>query len=102
MKAVLLLCVAALGGCAGSATFDVRPFRDETGQMVCCAFHALDWRDIGSLTVDASKSADGSLVVHYSASAIGATAPTQAQGAVISNVAGAVSNAAAAAIKLAP
>lgn len=104
MKAALALLLAgALGGCAGSATFDVRPFRDETtGQMVCCAFHALDWRDIGALTVDASKSADGSLVVHYSASAIGATAPLTAQGAVISNVSAAVGNTAAAIVKLAP
>lgn len=70
--------------------------------MVCCAFHALDWRDIGSLTVDASKSADGSLVVHYSASAIGATAPLNAQGAVISNVATAVGNTAAAVVKITP
>ena len=101
MKSALLLCLA-LAGCAGSATFDVRPFRDETGQMVCCAFHALDWRDIGSLTVDASKSADGSLVVHYSASAIGATAPLNAQGAVISNVATAVGNTAAAVVKITP
>ncbi|MEX3914916.1 hypothetical protein AB4Y43_01530 [Paraburkholderia sp. BR10872] len=96
-----LLCLA-LSGCAGSATFDVRPFRDEAGQMVCCAFHALDWRDIGSLTVDANKSADGSIVVHYTATAIGATAPITAQSQSVSAVAGAVSSAAAAAIKLAP
>lgn len=97
-----LLCLA-LSGCAGSATFSVRPFHDpDTGKMECCQFSAMDWRDIGALNIDASKSSDGAIIVHYSASAIGATAPTQAQGAVISNVAGAVSNAAAAVIKVAP
>ncbi|KAA1013057.1 hypothetical protein FVF58_09715 [Paraburkholderia panacisoli] len=103
MKALALALLFSLGGCAGSATFSVRPFLDpDTGKMECCQFSAMDWRDIGSLNIDANKAADGSIVVHYSATAIGATAPTQAQGAVISNVAGAVSNAAAAAIKLAP
>ncbi len=102
MKATALLCLA-LTGCAGNATFSVRPFHDpDTGAMECCQFSAMDWRDIGSLTIDASKSADGSIVVHYSASAIGATAPTQAQGAVISNVAAAAGNTAAAIVKLAP
>lgn len=100
-----LLCVAplALGACAGSATFSVRPFHDDaTGKLECCEFRAMDWRDIGALTIDASKSADGSLVVHYSANAIGATAPLNAQGAVISNVAAAAGNTAAAIVKLAP
>lgn len=62
----------------------------------------MDWRDIGALNIDASKSADGSIVVHYSANAIGATAPLNAQGAVISNVATAAGNTAAAIVKLAP
>jgi hypothetical protein len=101
MKAALL-CLA-LTGCAGSATFSVRPFHDpDTGRMECCEFRAMDWRDIGSLNVDATKSADGSIVVHYSATAIGATAPLNAQGAVISNVATAAGNTAAAIVKLTP
>lgn len=62
----------------------------------------MDWRDIGSLNIDANKAADGSIVVHYSATAIGATAPTAAQGAVISNVANAAGQAAAAIVKLTP
>jgi hypothetical protein len=101
--ALALLLIGTLAGCAGSATFSVRPFHDEvTDKMVCCEFRALDWRDIGALTVDATKSADGSIVVHYSATAIGATAPLTAQGAVISNVATAVGNTAAAVVKIAP
>jgi hypothetical protein len=97
--AITLLCFS-LTGCAGSATFSVRPFHDpDTGKMECCQFSAMDWRDIGSLTIDATKAADGSIVVHYSASAIGATAPLNAQGAVISNVAAAASNVAISASK---
>lgn len=67
--------------------------------MECCEFRALDWRDIGSLNIDANKAADGSIVVHYSATAIGATAPLTAQGAAVSNVATAVSNVAVSAAK---
>ncbi|OMQ57062.1 hypothetical protein AQ709_26530 [Burkholderia pseudomallei] len=67
--------------------------------MECCEFRAMDWRDIGSLTIDASKAADGAIVVHYSANAIGATAPLNAQSAAISNVAVAASNVAIAASK---
>jgi hypothetical protein len=103
MKALALALVFGLSGCAGSATFSVRPFQDpDTGRMECCQFSAMDWRDLGSISIDATKSVDGSIVVHYSATAVGATAPTAAQGAVISNVATAVSNAAAAAIKITP
>jgi hypothetical protein len=103
MKALVLALLCTLGGCAGSATFSVRPFHDpDTGKMECCQFTAMDWRDIGSLNIDANKAADGSIVVHYSATAIGATAPLTAQGAVISNVATAASNAAAAIVKVTP
>ncbi|TCG09388.1 hypothetical protein BZM27_06195 [Paraburkholderia steynii] len=104
MKLLVALVLAGLlTACAGSATFSVRPFHDDTtGKMECCEFRAMDWRDIGALTIDASKSADGSIVVHYSANAIGATAPINAQGAVISNVATAAGNTAAAIVKLAP
>jgi hypothetical protein len=96
-------CLVMLSGCAGSATFSVKPFREPVnGEMVCCEFDAMDWRDIGALSIDASKSADGSLVVHFNESAVGATAPTAAQSAAITGIAGAVSNAAAAAIKIVP
>lgn len=100
MKLAIALLCCSLAGCAGSATFSVRPFRDDaTGKMECCEFRAMDWRDIGSLNIDANKAADGSIVVHYSATAIGATAPLNAQGAVISNVAAAASNVAISASK---
>lgn len=91
----------SLGGCAGSATFSVRPFHDDaTGKMECCEFRAMDWRDIGALTIDASKSADGSIVVHYSANAINASAPIAAQSQTVGAVAGAISNTAISAAKI--
>ncbi|HGO6070266.1 TPA: hypothetical protein ACK3Q6_002775 [Burkholderia cepacia] len=42
------------------------------------------------------------MTIHFQESGVGATAPAAAQGAVVSNVATAVSNAAAAAIKCTP
>jgi hypothetical protein len=103
IRALLCLSVVALSGCAGSATFSVRPYHDPyTGKVECCEFSAMDWRDIGSLNIDATKAADGAIVVHYSATAVGATAPLNAQGAVISNVATAAGNTAAAIVKLTP
>lgn len=104
IRAALALCLLALlAGCAGSATFSVKPFREPVkGEMVCCEFSAMDWRDIGALSIDASKTADGNLVVHFQETAVGATAPLTAQGAVVSSVATAVSNAAVEAIKITP
>ncbi|MGF6963040.1 hypothetical protein OKW43_000045 [Paraburkholderia sp. WC7.3g] len=101
--AIALTLAGLLGGCAGSATFSVRPYTDPaTGKVECCEVSTMDWRDIGTLNIDATKGADGAIVVHYSAAAIGATAPLNAQGTVISNVATAAGNTAAAIVKLAP
>lgn len=100
MKAALLaLC---LTGCAGQATYDVRPFYDEASkQVLCCAASIANGKDISSVTVHVQKTADG-YTLDFSETGVGATAPITAQSQSVSAVAGAVSNAAAAAIKLAP
>ncbi|KVM92295.1 hypothetical protein [Burkholderia stagnalis] len=49
-----------------------------------------------------SPSPDGAVTIHFQESGVGATAPAATQGAAVSNVATAVSNAAAAAIKFSP
>lgn len=101
MKA--LLAVLLLSGCAGTATYSVKPFyAPEIGRMVCCEAIAFNGKDIDSLSFDLSTSVDGVVIVHFQETGVGATAPVTAQGAVVSNVATAVSNAAAAAIKLSP
>ena len=100
MKAALLaLC---LTGCAGQATYDVRPFYDEASkQVLCCAASIANGKDISSVTVHVQKTPDG-YTLDFSETGVGATAPIAAQSQATSAVAGAVSGVAAAAIKLAP
>lgn len=96
-----LLCLA-LTGCAGQATYDVRPFYDEASkQVLCCAASIANGKDISSVTVHVQKTADG-YTLDFSETGVGATAPITAQSQATTAVAGAVSSAAAAAIKLAP
>lgn len=101
MRAALLFPVL-LAGCAGQATYDIRPFYDETSkQVLCCAATITNGKDISSVSVHAAKTAQG-YTLDFSETGVGATAPIQANTAAVSAVAGAISNAAAAAIKLAP
>lgn len=103
MRAALCLVVIALSGCAGQAAYSVRPFYEPNLQkMVCCEAVALNSKDIASLSFDLAVEPSGTVTVHFNETGVGATAPVTAQGAVVSDVAAAVSNAAAAAIKLSP
>ncbi|RQZ08887.1 hypothetical protein DF105_00860 [Burkholderia stagnalis] len=95
--------VVLFSGCAGTATYSVRPFYEPTaGRMVCCEAIAFNGKDIAALALDVTTSPDGAVTIHFQESGVGATAPAAAQGAVVSDVATAVSNAAAAAIKFSP
>jgi hypothetical protein len=101
MKAIAAaLC---LTGCAGQAAYSVKPFYEPSLQrMVCCEAVALNSKDIAALSFDLTTSVDGVVTVHFNETGVGATAPTAAQGAVISNVANAAGQAAAAIVKLTP
>jgi hypothetical protein len=102
IRAALALCLL-LCGCAGTASYAVRPFYEpNTKQMVCCEAIAINSKDVGALSFDLSTQPGGAVTVHFTENGVGATAPMTAQGAVVSNVAGAVSNAAAAIIKVSP
>lgn len=91
-----------LSGCAGQATYDVRPFYDSASkQVLCCAASITNGKDISSVTVHVQKTTDG-YALDFSETGVGATAPITAQSQSVSAVAGAVSNAAAAAAKLTP
>lgn len=99
---VALVLTGLLTACAGQATYDVRPFYDEASkQVLCCAASIANGKDISSVIVHVQKTADG-YTLDFSETGVGATAPITAQSQSVSAVAGAVSNAAAAAIKLAP
>jgi hypothetical protein len=104
MKALAFgLLACSLGGCAGQAAYSVKPFYEPNLQrMVCCEAVALNSKDIADLSFDLTTSAEGVVTVHFNETGVGATAPVTAQGAVISNVATAAGQAAAAIVKLAP
>jgi hypothetical protein len=104
MKAVgIALLACSLGGCAGQAAYSVRPFYEANLQkMVCCEAIALNSKDIGALSFDISIERSGAVTAHFTETGVGATAPVTAQGAVVSNVATAAANAAAAIVKLTP
>ena len=101
--ALAIALTAGLSACAGSASYSVQPFYSpDVGQMVCCIARAENSKDISSLTFDLATQPNGVVTVHFSEAGVGATAPITAQSQSVSAVAGAVSSAAAAAIKLAP
>ena len=103
IRALLCLSVVALSGCAGQAAYSVRPFYEPNLQkMVCCEAIALNSKDIATLQFDLAVDPAGTVTAHFNETGVGATAPTAAQGAVISNVATAAGNAAAAIVKLTP
>jgi hypothetical protein len=103
IRAALVLCVAALSGCAGQAAYSVKPFYEPNLQkMVCCEALAINSKDISSLSFDLAIDQGGTVAAHFVETGVGATAPVTAQGAIISSVATAASNAAAAIVKLTP
>jgi hypothetical protein len=102
IRVALALAVVALPGCAGHAEYSVKPFYSpDLHKMVCCEASVSSSRDIASVTVDAVKTGDD-YRIHFAESGVSAAAPITAQSRSVSAVAGAVSNAAAAVIKLAP
>lgn len=96
-----LVCVAvALSGCAGQATYQVRPFYSpDLRKMICCEASVSSSRDIATVTVDAVKTGDD-YQIHFSETGVSASAPINANTAAVSAVAGAVTATANAAAKL--
>lgn len=94
---LVLLCL--LGGCAGQATYDVRPFYDSASkQVICCAATIANGKDISSVTVHVQKTSDG-YQLDFAETGVGATAPIAANTAAVSAIAGAVTATADAAAK---
>ena len=97
-----LACAAgmALAGCAGQATYSVRPFYSEDLRaMVCCEASVSSSRDIATVTVDAVKTGND-YQIHFSETGVSATAPITAQSQTVGAVAGAISNTAISAAKI--
>jgi hypothetical protein len=96
----LALTLVALSGCAGHAEYSVKPFYEPAvGRMVCCDATVSSSRDVAAVTVDAIKTGDD-YRIHFTETGVSATAPIAAESQSTTAVAGAVSNAAVAAIKL--
>jgi hypothetical protein len=97
----ILACLLALGGCAGRSTYTVRPYTDvTTGQTMCCEATVQSSRDVGSVTVHAVKQPDGSYTLDFTEQDVSASKPIAAQSVEVNGISNAVSNAAAAAIKI--
>lgn len=103
MKALIVLATLALAGCAGQSSYTVRPYTDPvTGQAICCEAVIHSSRDVDGVTVHATRATDGSITLDFSETGVSASKPIAAQSAEVTGTATAVSNAAAAALKLTP
>lgn len=99
MKNLAILLACLLSGCAGIATYSIRPFYDQqTQHYVCCETLIVNGKDIASIVVDVAKTGEN-YTIHLQESGVGATAPVTAQGEVVSTVAKSVSDAAISAAK---
>lgn len=95
--------VLLLSGCAGTSTYTVRPYTDPvTHETVCCEATVKSSRDVGKVAVHAARQADGSYTLDFSESDVSASRPIASQAVEVNGISTAVSNAAAAAVKIAP
>lgn len=95
--------VLMLSGCAGTSTYTVRPYTDPaTHETVCCEATVKSSRDVGKVTVHATRQVDGSYTLDFSESDVSASKPIAAQSVEVNGISTAVSNAAAAAVKITP
>ncbi|VVE49195.1 hypothetical protein [Pandoraea terrigena] len=96
-----LACAAglALAACAGTARYEVRPFYDSTGRLICCAASVSSSKDVGAVTVRVSNTPTG-FALDFGETGVSASAPIAAGGGIASSISTAVTSAAVAAIKL--
>ncbi|MBN9116438.1 MAG: hypothetical protein J0I36_14505 [Pandoraea sp.] len=96
-----LACAAglALAACAGTARYEVRPFYDSTGRLICCEASVSSSKDVGTVTVRVSNTPDG-FSLDFGETGVSASAPIIAGGGIASSISAAVTSAAAAAVKL--
>lgn len=101
MTRVAVACVAGLilAACTGTARYEVRPFYDSAGRLVCCQASVSSSKDVGAVTVRVSNTSNG-FTLDFAETGISASAPITAGGGVASSISSAVTSAAAAAIKL--
>lgn len=93
MKKILPLCVICiLTGCAGVASYSIRPFYEPvTQKIVCCEAVVRNGKDISLITVDVSKTGEN-YTLHLHEEGVNASKPIDMQSKSVSSVAGAVSS----------
>lgn len=89
----------ALSACVGTARYEVRPFYDSTGRLICCAASVSSSKDVGAVTVRVSNTPTG-FALDFGETGVSASAPIAAGGGIASSISTAVTSAAVAAIKL--
>lgn len=100
MKVLITLTCLLLCGCAGVASYSIKPFYDPISQrVICCEANVTNGKDIASITVDVSKTGDN-YALHLHERGVNASSPIEEQSKTVSSVAGAVSNVAETAAKL--
>ena len=87
-----------LSACVGTARYEVRPFYDPTGRLICCEASVSSSKDVGSVTVRVTNTAEG-FTLDFAETGVSASAPITAGGGIASSISAAVTSAAAAAIK---
>jgi hypothetical protein len=99
--ALVLTCAMGLTACAGTASDSVHPFFEPNlNRMVCCAAEAKNSKDINTLSLDVSTTAEGVVTAHFQETGVGASAPMTAQSKSVSAVSQAVSDTAISAAKI--
>ncbi|WP_331693465.1 hypothetical protein [Pandoraea sputorum] len=101
MIRVAVACVAGLmlAGCAGTARYEVRPFYDAAGRLVCCQASVSSSKDVGAVTVRVTNTTEG-FTLDFTETGVSASAPITAGGGIASSITSAVTSAAAAAIRI--
>lgn len=97
-----LVCV--LSGCmnlyAGITQYAVKPFYDTASQsVICCEAKVTSGKNAGSVVAHITKAGD-TVTVDLTEQGVDASSSISAAGATVSDVAGAVSNAAVSAVKI--
>ena len=92
--------LAMLTGCAGIATYRVRPFYDQAaGRVLCCEAAITNGKNVATVNVHFAMAGDA-YTIDFAETGVVASAPIDSAGAIASSVSAAVANAAAAAVKL--
>lgn len=101
IRAALAACLL-LSGCAGQATYTIRPYTNPTtGETMCCEAVVKSSRDVQSVIVHATK-AGNDYALDLTETGVSASKPIAAQSGAITSISNAVSNTAAAVVKLTP